>query len=70
MDVLSIKTKATSMIVETLIKRAIYKKFGITAQLQIKDVRISHNDGETYSIHLDLNAAIPEKDISQLIQTL
>lgn len=57
MDELKITSKFMRAVLSKLIKVAIYKKFGYKIDIQINEINVTSNDGNTH-VHLNVDGDI------------
>lgn len=67
MDVMKLETSLSKMIAESIIKKIIAKKIGISPSMKLSAAKLTHKDGEGYVIHLDATFSFTEEDAKKLL---
>lgn len=69
MDELKIKTNFMKSLIGKIISKVLYKN-GILAETDIKELSVSHTDGDKVDITLSVNLKLAETDILNLIKKM
>lgn len=69
MDELKIKTNFMKSLIGKIVSKVLYKN-GILAETDIKELSVSHADGDKIDITLSVNLKLAETDILNLIKKM
>lgn len=66
---MKIQSKFMTGLVSKLVSRAIRRKLGCDADIQLNELRTTVIDGKTH-VHLDLDAELTKEELTKLLQSI